>query len=91
MQLLASVAALDARGEGGRLARHVSVLTEKKPNVLRRFAEERGLTALEHPSDIGGRFSVLSIVGLLPAMLTGLSAEKIRAGAASGLARGEIG
>lgn len=82
MQLLVVVAALEKAGEGKRLADRVSIITEAKPSPLRRLGEARGLTLLEHPNDIGGRFSVLSIVGLLPAMLAGLSAERIRAGAA---------
>jgi glucose-6-phosphate isomerase len=41
---------------------------------------------LDHDPGVGGRFSVLTNVGLLPAAIAGLNIEKIRAGAASALA-----
>ncbi len=81
MQLLVVIAALEKASIS--IAERISVVTEPKPSALRKLAQERGFALLDHPDDIGGRFSVLSIVGLLPAMLAGLSAEKIRAGAAS--------
>jgi glucose-6-phosphate isomerase len=80
MQTLVVIAALEKAG--APLAGQISVVTEARPSPLRRLADERGFTALEHPADIGGRFSVLSVVGLLPALLLGLSPEKIRSGAA---------
>src|SRR6187399_1489323 len=41
---------------------------------------------LEHDPNIGGRYSVLSNVGLLPAAILGLDIQRVRAGAASALA-----
>jgi glucose-6-phosphate isomerase len=80
MQMLVAIAALERAG--GSVAQQISVVTAAKPSPLRRLAEERGFAVLEHPADIGGRFSVFCVVGLLPALLLGLSPEKIRAGAA---------
>lgn len=57
------------------------IITEPKPSPLRRFGESIACPILPHPEGIGGRYSVLSIVGLLPAMLMGLDAWAIRAGA----------
>lgn len=82
MQVLTALAAMESAGLGKEIARRLCVVTEKKASPLRRLAEDRGAAVLEHPHDIGGRFSVLSVVGLLPAMLLGLDAAKLRAGAA---------
>ena len=65
------------------LAGHVCLITEPRDSPLRRLGERHGLPVLDHPSDVGGRFSALSIVGLLPAMIAGLDAAAVRAGAAA--------
>jgi glucose-6-phosphate isomerase len=49
---------------------------------LRRAAEKRGIEILDHDAGIGGRYSALSLVGLLPAMIAGLDPIPIRQGAA---------
>ncbi len=67
----------------GTLSRHFLVITEPRDNPLRRLAEEHGFETLDHDPAIGGRYSVLSVVGLLPAMIAGLDAEAVRRGAAS--------
>ncbi len=65
------------------MADHVVVLTEPHDNVLRRLATRYGFRTLDHDPGIGGRFSALSIVGLLPTLIAGLDAEAVRVGAAS--------
>ncbi len=52
-------------------------------NGLRTLFEAHGIPLLDHPPGIGGRFSCLTIVGLLPAMARGLDARAIRNGAQS--------
>ncbi len=64
---------------------HIICLTENKPNTLRQLAESLGLTVLAHNEKIGGRYSVFTNVGLLPAAIVGLNIENIRAGAATAL------
>jgi glucose-6-phosphate isomerase len=81
-QVLTAIAAIEAEGDAAQISRRLIVVTEAKPSPLRRLAEERGAAILDHPNDIGGRFSGLSVVGLLPALLIGLDAAKVRAGAA---------
>jgi glucose-6-phosphate isomerase len=83
MQLLAVIARLKAQGLGGQIAKLVSVVTEPKDSPLTRLANAHGIATLPHPTDIGGRFSVFSIVGLLPALVIGIDASAVRAGAAS--------
>jgi glucose-6-phosphate isomerase len=57
-------------------------ITEPKDNVLRRLAGRCGMSCLDHDPNVGGRFSVLSNVGMLPALIAGLDAASIREGAA---------
>jgi glucose-6-phosphate isomerase len=83
MQALVAAEALKAGGGGKYLAQHFAVLTEPTDNPARRFAEEIGCPTLEHPLDIGGRYAVLSLVGILPALLCGLDGAAIREGAAA--------
>ncbi len=58
------------------------VITEPGDNPLQRLAEHWDVPAMDHDPDIGGRFSVFSCVGLLPAALAGLDIEMVRSGAA---------
>lgn len=67
------------------LPSHFAVITEPKSNPLRRIAERFGLPVLDHDPLVGGRFSVLSLVGLLPAMIAGLDVRAVREGAAQAL------
>lgn len=70
----------DAVGEDG-LKRRVVMITENTDNPLRRIAARFDLTCLDHDPNVGGRYSVLSIVGMLPAMIAGLPPEPVREGA----------
>jgi len=59
---------------------HVVSITEPKDNPLRRLSSRYGIRTLEHDPKVGGRFSVLSVVGLIPAAIAGLDVAKLRAG-----------
>jgi glucose-6-phosphate isomerase len=61
----------------------VVAITEPSDNPLRRIAQRIGATVLDHDPKIGGRYSVLSLVGLLPALIAGLDAAAVRRGAAA--------
>jgi glucose-6-phosphate isomerase len=65
----------------GDLAKALVIVTEPTPNPLRQLGERLKATILEHDPKVGGRYSVLSPVGLLPAMVAGLDPTAIRAGA----------
>lgn len=56
------------------------VITENKPSPLFDWATENGIQILEHPLDVGGRFSVLTVVGLVPAAFAGVDIDKLRQG-----------
>jgi glucose-6-phosphate isomerase len=82
MQALAVISHLDRQGLKGKTGQLMAAITEPKDNALTRLAERHSMPRLAHPTDIGGRYSVLSVVGLLPALVMGLDAAAIRAGAA---------
>ena len=63
--------------------RHVLFTTDPEKGVLRRLAADEGIPTLPVPAGVGGRFSVLSAVGLLPAALAGIDIEALLAGAAA--------
>lgn len=64
-----------------QLADHVVAVTEASENPLRIVAQRLGCAVLEHDAGIGGRYSVLSVTGLLPAAIAGLDIAALRAGA----------
>jgi glucose-6-phosphate isomerase len=64
-------------------AHHFLVITEKKSSPLFRLKERFNLSFLEHDPDLGGRFSIFSLVGLFPPMLLGIDPIEFREGAAS--------
>jgi len=66
-------------GEGYR--RHLIFTTDPERGVLRRLAEDEGIATLAIPQNVGGRFSVLSPVGLLPAALIGIPIAQLLEGA----------
>ncbi len=67
--------------EGLSLAGQSIVISEKKENTLTRWAQANKVPDCEIPIDVGGRFSVLSPVGMFPAAFLGLDLEKFRLGA----------
>ena len=63
------------------IGKHFFFLTEDKDSPLTQLSKEFGVKTLEHHKTIGGRFSYLSNVGLIPACIAGLDIEEIRNGA----------
>ena len=57
------------------------VVTEFKNSPLYNIAKKNNCTLLEHKKDIGGRYSIFSNVGMIPAILAGLDVKKIHLGA----------
>jgi glucose-6-phosphate isomerase len=66
---------------GKTVGAHFTVITSANKNPMRETAQELGMRILDHPLDIGGRFAILTMVGLLPAALAGLDIKKLRRGA----------
>ena len=69
--------------------RHLVFTTDPVKGPLRAIAEREGIATLEVPPQVGGRFSVLSSVGLLPAALIGIDIEALLRGARHALDRAE--
>src|SRR4051812_9907924 len=61
---------------------HLVFVTDPKQGALRPLAERLGVPALDIPPNIGGRFSVLTPVGTLPAALIGIDVKAVLGGAA---------
>ncbi len=64
-----------------RHALHVIATTDEKGGTLRQIANREGYRTLPVPSDIGGRFSALTPVGLFPAACAGIDIGKLISGA----------
>ncbi len=64
-----------------KFAEHIVVTTDAKNGTLRRIADNDGYVSLEVPDGVGGRFSVLSQVGLLSAAVCGIDIDNLAAGA----------
>ncbi len=60
---------------------HIICITDPTSGVLRKWVESEGLRSLEVPSSVGGRFSVLTAVGLFPIAFAGIQAEALLEGA----------
>jgi glucose-6-phosphate isomerase len=75
-----------ALGDAEARARFVFI-TDPEVGALRAVARAEGITTLDIPANVGGRFSVLSPVGLLPAALIGIDVRGVMAGAAACAAR----
>jgi glucose-6-phosphate isomerase len=63
--------------------RHMVLVTDPDQGPLRELARSEGLQAFDIPRNVGGRFSVLTPVGLLPARLAGHDARALLDGAAA--------
>ncbi len=67
--------------EGAR--ERIFVTTDKAKGTLKAFSTEAGYETFVVPDDVGGRFSVLTAVGLLPIAAAGIDIEQLMRGAAS--------
>jgi glucose-6-phosphate isomerase len=82
-QWLESAVGPDAPGH------HMVFTTDPERGALRQIASRENIPTLEVPPAVGGRFSVLSPVGLLPAALVGIDIDALLRGARRSLRRAE--
>ncbi len=61
--------------------KRIYVTTDKKKGALKQLADAEGYETFVIPDDVGGRFSVLTAVGLLPIAASGIDIDKIMEGA----------
>ena len=65
-------------------AKRIYATTDKEKGSLKDLADAEGYETFVVPDDVGGRFSVLTAVGLLPIAVSGADIDKLMEGAASG-------
>ena len=65
-------------------AKRIYATTDKAKGALKSLADSEGYEEFVVPDDVGGRFSVLTAVGLLPIAVSGADIDKLMAGAAEG-------
>ncbi len=75
VETLSNVKALKIIKKGSK---NIIIISEKKKNHLYSMAKNMKLFHIEHKSYIGGRYSVLSEVGMVPAFLMGVNVFKLR-------------
>jgi glucose-6-phosphate isomerase len=84
VETLATVAAVMEQyareGIAPQLAQDMLVITGSGDSTLRRLAQAQGWRVLGHP-EISGRYAAFTLVGLLPALVTGLDIAALRQGA----------
>jgi glucose-6-phosphate isomerase len=74
---------------GEHAHRHLVFTTDPSRGALRELAQRDHVPTLDVPTDVGGRFSVLSPVGLLPAALVGIDIDDLLSGARRAIERSE--
>ncbi len=80
-QFLIACKLIRMRAGEDNIRERIIVTTDPENGPLRRLVEEEGFPSLSVPPKVGGRFSVLSAVGLLPAAMAGIDVEELLAGA----------
>ena len=61
--------------------KRIYVTTDKEKGALKQIAEKEGYTTFVIPNNVGGRYSVLTAVGLLPIATAGINIDKLLEGA----------
>ena len=67
--------------------KRIYATTDKARGALKSLADQEGYESFVVPDDVGGRFSVLTAVGLLPIAVSGADIDQLMEGAASGRAK----
>ncbi len=73
---------LERRYGTAQAKRRIYAITDKTRGALRQMADEEGWESFVIPGDVGGRFSVLTPVGLLPMAAAGIDIMAVLRGAA---------
>ena len=81
VESLSQLLACLEQGNNLKIPEHFFSITTPGDNPLRRISQKFGIKVFDHDPEVGGRFSILSLVGLIPGMVAGIDAKKLRAGA----------
>jgi glucose-6-phosphate isomerase len=82
-QMLVCLGLMRAGVGARKVAKHFTVITEPGGSPMLEVAKRFGLPVLDHDPKLGGRYSALSLTGVLPAMISGLDPLALREGAQS--------
>ncbi len=74
---------LEKKYSAAEAASRIYVTTDKQKGTLKSLADRMGYEEFVVPDDVGGRYSVLTAVGLLPIACAGIDIDKLMAGAAN--------
>ncbi|MGB8274885.1 MAG: glucose-6-phosphate isomerase [Alphaproteobacteria bacterium] len=83
LQFLVTLGQVRAVLGAAAIPRHFTMITEPGGSPMRELARRFQIPVLDHDPKLGGRYSVLSLTGLLPAMIAGLDPFAVREGAAT--------
>ena len=78
---------LEAKVGKEEAGKRIVAITDASKGALRTLADQEGYKTFVIPDNVGGRFSVLTAVGLLPIAVSGADIDKLMEGAASGRKR----
>ena len=80
-QLMVAVELITRKVGKKNLKKHLVATTDKAKGLLRPFADANELASFIIPDNVGGRFSEMTAVGLLPAAVAGVDIDRMMAGA----------
>ena len=72
---------LESKYQGEELKKRIICVTDEKKGALRKIADKEGFKSFVIPDDVGGRFSILTPVGLVPLALAGVDIQSFVDGA----------
>jgi len=72
---------LESKYQGEELKKRIICVTDEKNGALRKIAEKQGYKSFVIPDDVGGRYSILTPVGLVPLALAGVDIQSLVDGA----------
>ncbi len=72
---------LESKYGADEVNKRIYITTDKKKGALKQLADEEGYETFIIPDNVGGRFSVLTPVGLLPIAVAGIDIDKLMEGA----------
>ncbi len=81
---------LEKKYSAEEAASRIYVTTDKQKGTLKSLADRMNYETFVVPDDVGGRFSVLTAVGLLPIACAGIDIDKLMAGAAASVEKYNI-
>lgn len=72
---------LEEKYDEAEIKERIYVTTDEHKGALRKLADDNGYTSFVVPDNVGGRFSVLTAVGLLPIATSGINIKQMLSGA----------